>query len=165
MIARQPRETLVQTIPGCRARRLHVPISVSYPRQAQLLLNLVGLHRCGWELYQNSVFDSCHWNKTLIAGRINGSFHGILAQKFLFVWNNFFLFFDEKYFIRIFYFIRICKILYVLFITGLLNNWVCNHFCARGIPLKVVVLSRVQLWFVSYFMSGQIKNISKKFLD
>lgn len=47
MVRGEPRQALVQAVAGRRARRLHVPVAVAYPRQAELLLDLVGFH-C-WE--------------------------------------------------------------------------------------------------------------------
>ena len=62
MIRGQPREPLVKAIPGRGARRLDVPIPVTNPRQPELLLDLVGLHRWkgeeGGKLRENGVVSS-----------------------------------------------------------------------------------------------------------
>ena len=45
VIRGQPGQSLVEAVAGCCARRLHVPIPVTDSRQAELFLDLVGLHR------------------------------------------------------------------------------------------------------------------------
>ena len=47
MVGREPRQALVEAVAGGSARGLDVPVPVPYPRQAELLLDLVRLH--GWK--------------------------------------------------------------------------------------------------------------------
>ena len=46
MVRREPGEALVEAVAGGSARGLDVPVPVPYPRQAELLLDLVRLHGC-----------------------------------------------------------------------------------------------------------------------
>ena len=46
MVGGEPRESLVESVAGGGARRLHVPVAVPHAEQAQLLLHLLRLHRC-----------------------------------------------------------------------------------------------------------------------
>ena len=46
MVGGEPRESLVESVAGGGARRLHVPVAVPHAEQAKLLLHLLRLHRC-----------------------------------------------------------------------------------------------------------------------
>ena len=47
VVAGEPGETLVQSVPGGGTTRLHVPVAVTDTGESKLLLDLMWLHGCG----------------------------------------------------------------------------------------------------------------------